>query len=181
LHQAVVNHARLEAEKPKVQQVARTARPIINDFRYAQQRLERIKHDLEELNGKYPRLWEPQLNEHIHTALEHVEAFKCLIADKEKLWISRVHTKLRKPKDVPSKWDSFLKGYDYELDSLHAKAADQWFWREVNRQLGLVRGRHGGRLSNTTKFKLIAAICAAADIGTFEPTTIKEFLRKSAP
>jgi hypothetical protein len=179
LYQAIKKHARLEAEKPKVRQVARTARPIINDFRYAQKRLERIKHDLEELNLKYPKLWVPQLNEHIHTAIGHVEAFKCLLADREKLWISGIHSKLRKPEDVPSKWDPLLKGYEYELDSLHIRAADQWLWREVNHRLSLVSATDGRRLSKTTRFKLIAGICKAADIGPFEPTTIKESLRKT--
>jgi hypothetical protein len=168
----------LEAEKPKVWQVARTARPTINDFRNAQRRLERIKHELEEFNAKYPKLWVPQLNEHIHTAIEHVETFKCLLADREKLWISRIHSKLRKPEDVPSKWDPLLKGYEYELDSLHIRAADQWFWRDVNQRLSLVSATDGRRLSKATRFKLVAAICEAADIGTFEPTTIKESLRK---
>jgi hypothetical protein len=179
LHQAAGVHARLEAEKPKVRHVARTARPIVSDLRYAQKRLERIKRKLEEFNSKYGRLFEPQLNEHLHSAFEHVDAFKCLIAEREKLWISKVHSDLRKPDDKPSKWDPLLKGYDYELDSLHVRAADHWFWREVNRRLGLVIGTHGRRLSKTTRSKLIAAICAAADIGTFEPTTIKESLRET--
>jgi len=179
LHQAVGDHARLEAEKPKVRQVARTARPIVGDYRYAQQRLERIKRELEEFNSKYGKLFEHQVNEHIHSALEHVDVFKCLIADREKRWISRVHTKLRKPKDVPSKWDPLLKDYEYELDSLHVRAADHWLWRVLYHRLGQFNGSTSKQLSDMTRFKLISAVCEAAGIGRVEPTAIKEYLRNN--
>jgi hypothetical protein len=179
LDRAVTERARLEAEKPKVHHVARTARPIVRDYRYAQKRLERIKRELEEFNSRYDKLFEPQLKEHIHSAIEHVDVFKCLIADREKLWISRVHTKLRKPRDIPSKWDPLLKGYEYELDSLHARAADQWLWRVLYYYLGQLDGSTGKQLSDMTRFKLISAVCNAAGIGRVEPTAIKEYLRNN--
>lgn len=178
IHWAIKEHARLEAEKPKVRKVARTARPIVGNYRYARQRLERIKRELEAFNSKYGKLFEPQLNAHIHYALENLDAFRCLIAKRERLWISRVHVELRKPKDEPSEWDPLLKGYNYALESLHVKAADQRLWRVLDNYLGQLKGKHGKNLSAMTRFKLISAVCKAS-VGHVEPLTIKEYLRNN--
>jgi hypothetical protein len=172
----VREHARLEAENLKVRAVARTARPIVVDYRYARQRLERIKRELEEFNSMYGKLFEPSLNEHIHSALEHLDAFRCLIANRERLWISKIHIELRKPKDEASKCEPLLKGYDYELDSLYVRATDQWLWRALYDYIGQFKGSRGKGLSDMTRFKLISAVCNAAAIGTFEPTAIKQYL-----
>jgi hypothetical protein len=179
IHRELKEHARLEGEKPKVREVAHTARPIVVNYRYAQRRLERIKRDLVEFDSTYGKLFfEPQLNEHIHSALEHLDAFQWPITDRKKLWISRVHTKLRKQKDEQSNWDPLLKGYNYNLASLHSRAADQWLWRELSNYISQFKGKRGKHLSAMTRFKLISAICAAS-VGPVEPLTIKEYLRNN--
>jgi hypothetical protein len=177
LHQIVEEHGRLEAEQAKVREVARKIRPLVGRYRYAQKRLERIKRDLEECDSKYVDLLDFQLRDHILSAVQNVDDAKGVIRRRERLEVSKVHPTLRKKKD-DGDWESLFKGYDYGLETLHVRAADQWLWRELSHLFESYKEDNSRRLSAMTMFKLISAVCKAAGIGTFEPTAIKEYLYK---
>jgi hypothetical protein len=178
-HQLIREHARLETEKQKVRDAASTARAIMGRYRYAQKRLKRIKRELEEFAAKYGDLMEPQIKQPVYSVLQQIETVGATLREREKVRVSWIYPKLRSKKDETSKRDALiiLKDYDYDLESLNSRAADQWLWQAVYHQLGLLKGNPRRSLSDMTKFKLISAVCEAAGIYPFQPTAIKEYLR----
>ena len=179
IYQLVQEHARLESEKPKVAEVAGKARLIVGRYRNAQKRLRRTEQELKEFEEKYGDLIESPLKYHIDSAVDNIRIIEELMAQRAKTWVSKVHSKSRKPKGKPSKWEVLLKGYDYELKSLHLLASDHWLWQVLNRTLDSFVARSGKKLSDMTRFKLISAICQAAGISHVGATTIKEYLLKN--
>lgn len=179
IYRLVIEHERLESERQRLPAFERTIRPNIRDSRRAQQRLATAaRHLRNDFLPRYGRLLGEELEQRVYQVIEQIEDMRNVLRQREKLQVSRIHPASRREDDTPSGWKLLLKDLNYDLEDISAKAVDQWFYYQVDRELtSLVPPKRGSRLTQTTRLKLISAICQASAIGPVEPTAIKEFFR----
>jgi hypothetical protein len=179
IYRLVIERKRLESERQRIPTFERTIRPNIQDSRHAQQRLATTAKNLRnDFLPRYGILLGEELEQRVYQVIELIEDMRYVLRKREKLQVSRIHPANRKKGDTPSGWELLLKDVDYNLKKISAKAPEQWFYDQVDRELtSLVHRNRGRRLTQATRLKLISAICQASAIGSVEPTAIKEFFR----
>jgi hypothetical protein len=179
IYRLAIEHARLESERPRVRRFAKALRPHIKEHRNAQKRLATAARELRgAFLTKYGTILGGKLVQAVQLVAEELENIRHSLQRREKLLVSRIPPVARREGDEPSGWQLILKEVDYELPRATVKAVDQWFYESVNLKLnGLIQAKRNRRLSETTRMKLISAICNAAGIGLVQPTTIKQYFR----
>jgi hypothetical protein len=174
-------YCRLQTERPKVAAVGRRMRPMIPRYVNGMKRLKACVQQLADFNERYPDLSGlsgPGIRQTIRSAVDLIETAVKQLERQRGILAARVHPKLR-GKAEQTEWNLLFKEYDYDLEKLGVKAADQWFWTNVNDAILEFIGENKlANISAMTRFKLIAAISEAAGHGTVPPTTIKQFLVK---
>lgn len=72
--------------------------------------------------------------------------------------------------------------YAYPLDNLGKKAPDQWFIGRVDYVLHeFIKSRNLPNMTDTTRFKVIAAICSAAINVNVTHSAVKQFFIDHPP
>jgi hypothetical protein len=167
---------RLETERKKVLEVARRMRPAIHRYRSATRRLESCARKLAEFGEMYRGFIDQTTSQKIRSAVALIDIVAGELDRRRGVLVSNLHSKHRRDKNEPSKWELLFKFYNYNLKKVGVKATDLWFWTSMNGALlEFSEDYKSGSLSAMTRFKLIAAISEAAGHSQGEPSAIKQF------
>jgi hypothetical protein len=79
-----------------------------------------------------------------------------------------------------SKWELWIREFNYDLDTLKQKAPDQWLVRKLDTALKKLFSRAQNRVPEMTRYRVIAALCRAGGIKMIEPSAIKQFFLQTA-
>lgn len=166
---------RLAKEQWEVRKVSKKMRAIITQTRNAQKTLQSLTKSIQELEQRLTSTLSWQSLECLRDACRSLEDCHMRLQQTEEDAGSSLHPS-ENQKYRQSQWELLTKDFDYELATLRQKAPDQWLITQLNDLLRETFSRTRKRVPDVTRYRVIAALCRAADLGmTIEPSAIKQF------
>jgi hypothetical protein len=169
-------HRQLEIERHKVLQIARRMRPAIQRYRSATQYLKSCAQKVGDCDRKYCDLIDSKSARELNSVRCLLENLADAVEQRGRLLVSNIHPAKRKYHDTPSDWILLFNLHNYPLERLNEKAVDQWFYVCANRVIQeFIKRKSLPKISDMTRFKIIAAVCSVAINVNVGPGAIKEY------
>jgi hypothetical protein len=177
VHSLREEHRALEVERKKAIGVSKGMASMHYRYRTAAKSAKKCSEELARLIQTYNELITTPFLQNIDATRELLNELADRFDIRGQICVWDIHPSRRRSHHIPPESEGLLRQFDYPLDDVGIKKADQWFWVEVENLLRhTVSAANLPQLTKLTRYKVIAAISEIAINFKVPHLTIKEFL-----